>query len=66
MKRYYVNHGTDSRGDHEVHQEGCGYMPSNRKDLGLHPNCQDAVKEAKRTYSNSNGCYYCSKECHKS
>lgn len=66
MPQYCVNNVAQPNGDHEVHQEGCTYWPSNRKDLGWHLDCQSAVREAKSTYSQSNGCYWCSKECHTS
>ena len=63
MIRYYVNNDTDSKGDHEVHRKDCDKLPSNRKDLGEFDNCRDAVTEAKKTYSKSNGCWHCSREC---
>ncbi|MCB2200556.1 hypothetical protein KQI63_14195 [bacterium] len=66
MAKYYVNKNAQANGDHEVHKSGCTYMPEeqNRKYLGDYTNCQDAVKEAKKTYKQSNGCYYCSNACH--
>lgn len=67
MARYYVNKNAQSNGDHEVHKEGCTRMPDriNRADLGEHSSCQSAVREAKQYYfPQSNGCYYCSSECH--
>lgn len=66
MKKYYVNNNAQSNGDHEVHQEDCIYLPlpQNRTDLGYFSNCNDAVKEAKKYYTQVNGCKYCSKECH--
>ncbi len=68
MARYYVNKNRQSNGDHEVHRLGCSFMPAeaNREYLGDFSSCTDAVREAKRTYPQSNGCYYCSNECHKS
>jgi len=68
MASYYVNTRAQSNGDHEVHKEGCLYMPdsANRKYLGEFSNCFDAIKESKKTYPTANGCYYCSKECHTS
>jgi len=68
MPRYYVNRNEQPNGDHEVHKEGCDWMPEdeNRKYLGNFDNCSDAVKEAKKTYSQSNGCYYCCNACHTS
>jgi hypothetical protein len=65
-KSYYVNNNAQSNGDHEVHEEGCRYMPENKKYLGEFSNCQDAVKEAKLTYPKSDGCKTCSPACHTS
>ncbi|HZV69821.1 MAG TPA: hypothetical protein VFG10_09760 [Saprospiraceae bacterium] len=66
MARYYVNQNAQANGDHEVHKQGCSYMPlpHNSTYLGDFSNCKDAVRESKKTYTKSNGCYYCSKECH--
>lgn len=62
--KYYVNNNSQPNGDHEVHKEGCTYMPSDKKYLGEFDNCADAVKEAKKTYSKSDGCKYCASPCH--
>lgn len=66
MASYYVNKNEQDNGDHEVHRQGCEYMPNehNRKYLGDFANCHAAVQEAKRHYTQVNGCYYCSRECH--
>ncbi|MFH1302096.1 MAG: hypothetical protein ABIK07_13625 [Planctomycetota bacterium] len=66
MSRYYVNKNAQSNGDHEVHTTGCTYMPdwNNRIDLGDFASCGPAVREAKKHYTQVNGCYYCSKPCH--
>ncbi len=68
MAKYYVNRNEQNNGDHEVHKAGCRFMPEepNSLYLGDYTNCQDAVREAKKTYGQSNGCYYCSKDCHTS
>lgn len=65
-KKYYVNKNAQPNGDHEVHVQGCTYMPSleNRKLLGDYKSCKEAVREAKKSYSQSNGCYYCCNDCH--
>ena len=65
---YYVNKNEQSNGDHEVHTVSCTYLPNieNRLYLGYFDNCADAVKEAKKTYTKADGCFYCCKECHKS
>jgi hypothetical protein len=64
--RYYVNKNVQTNGDHEVHTASCSYLPEpgNKIFLGDFGNCQSAVKEAKKYYSQSNGCYYCSNACH--
>ena len=66
MAIYYVNKNAQANGDHEVHKSGCSHMPSpeNKKYLGDFPSCYGAVREAKKTYPKSNGCYYCSNACH--
>lgn len=66
MANYYVNNKAQQNGDHEVHKDGCSWMPSDKKYLGNFTNCKDAVREAKKTHSKSNGCYYCANECHTS
>lgn len=66
MARYYVNDNAQANGDHEVHRDGCSFMPDpeNRTYLGDFNHCAPAVAEAKKRYRRSNGCYYCSRECH--
>jgi hypothetical protein len=66
--KYYVNKNAQSNGDHEVHTQSCSYLPSelNRKYLGEFSNCEDAVREAKKTYPKSNGCFYCCRARHTS
>lgn len=68
MPRYYVNIHAQSNGDHEVHKEGCSYMPSseNRINLGDFSNCHSAVRKAEDLFPTADGCYWCSPECHKS
>ncbi len=67
MASYYVNKIAQTSGEHEVHSGSCSFLPSpeNKKYLGEFSNCSDAVKEAKKTYSNVDGCYYCCNDCHK-
>ncbi len=66
MTLYYVNTNAQSNGDHEVHTGDCDYLPKleNRILLGYFTNCEDAVKKAKEYYTQSNGCFYCSNDCH--
>jgi hypothetical protein len=64
MSHYYVNNGTDDRGDHEVHRDGCHVMPNDRTYLGFFTSCHPAVAKARTIYERSNGCVHCSRECH--
>lgn len=79
MPNYCVNRNLDSQGrNHEVHRldqhyrgDGtygfCRKLPLERNQiaLGFHLGCHSAVAQAKRLhYPNSDGCYYCSNECH--
>lgn len=65
MARYYVNMNAQSNGDHEVHTGTCSFLPNpeNRLYLGEFESCAPAVREAKRRYAQSNGCYYCARAC---
>ena len=68
MAYYYVNKQAQPNGDHEVHKDGCQWMPSerNREHLGDHASCFSAVAKAKEKYSTANGCATCSPRCHTS
>jgi hypothetical protein len=64
MSNYYVNKNAQDNGDHEVHIQGCEYMPRDPIYLGRCIGCEEAVKKAKQIYNQVNGCYYCCEECH--
>ena len=66
MDHYYVNQQAQYNGDHEVHKDGCSWMPENhnRQYLGNFAHCREAIRVAKRYFHQVNGCYYCSRECH--
>ncbi len=66
MHHYYVNKIGQSNGEHEVHKDGCSFMPKdeNKKYLGYFSNCDDAIKKAKEDYTDVDGCYYCCNACH--
>jgi len=66
MKFYYLNNNQQSNGDYEVHTKFCTYFPLDYVELGQHNNCNDAIKIAKKIYSQVNGCFYCCRECHTS
>jgi hypothetical protein len=66
MDAYYVNKNAQPNGDHEVHKDGCAWMPEpqHKMYLGYFSNCHDAVKEAKKTFpTTADGCHYCCPEC---
>lgn len=67
MLRYYVNKKPQSSGEHEVHTDGCSYMPdkNNREALGFFSSCKPAVQEAEERYRNVDGCGHCCKACHR-
>lgn len=65
MARYYVNNNQQRNGDHEVHELGCSFMPTeNRTYLGELQNCASAVYEARKHHRQVNGCFYCARPCH--
>ena len=69
MPQYYVNKNAQPNGDHEVHKTvGCPTPAAeeNRHYLGTFASCHEAVVEAKKIYPRSNGCAFCSPECHTS
>jgi hypothetical protein len=68
MKRYLLNRETDTNpnNDHEVHSEDCRLLPmTNYINLGHHPNCQHAMIEARKHFSNVDGCKVCVPDCHR-
>ncbi|MDO9520610.1 MAG: hypothetical protein Q7L19_10400 [Pseudohongiella sp.] len=68
MARYCVNKNAQPNGDHEVHNlsTGCSKLPlsGNQLFLGDYSTCSAAVVAAKKIYSRSDGCAYCSPACH--
>lgn len=66
MPNYYVNKDPQDNGDHEVHLDGCAWLPSldNRLYLGEYLSCHDAVETAQALYAQVNGCCHCSNDCH--
>ena len=63
-QKYYVNKNRqDGNGyNHEVHKEGCAWMPSNALYLGEFDSSEDALQAAKRTYPDADGCIHCCPE----
>ena len=69
MITYYFNDTVDDKGRHEVHERTCSYIPgsSNRTEIGIYSNCHEAIQSAAKSYpwKEFDGCYWCSRECHK-
>lgn len=66
MDYYYVNKNAQLTGEHEVHTGSCKYLPveENRIYLGYFSSCKEALEEARKYYSDVDGCYYCCYPCH--
>ena len=64
MKHYYVNINALPNGIHEIHTEGCTYLPTERKYLGHYDTCEEGVKKANEAYEKTNGCSVCMPQCH--
>lgn len=65
MHCYTVNKNAQPSGDHEVHKDGCHYLPEweNQLPLGAHESCRTAVEKAKKRYPTADGCAHCCPEC---
>jgi hypothetical protein len=64
MAGYYVNNNPQRNGDHEVHQDSCSFLPRDNTYLGNFNSCNAALAEAKKIHAKSNGCAFCSPDCH--
>jgi len=64
--RYYVNDNPQSTGEHEVHEDGCYWLSlaNSKTYLGVFAYCSTAVSEARKHYSNVDGCKHCCPACH--
>lgn len=69
MPTYIYNSSQTDGKYHEIHLTTCNHLPkiSNRVILGWHVDCKSAIREAeRRTGCNDfDGCYYCSRNCHR-
>ena len=65
--RYYYNRNSNKNNKHEIHRQGCAYMPKekNKMKIGLADDCHKAIIKAKeRTgIEKFDGCAYCCSEC---
>jgi len=66
LMRFYVNKNAQSNGDHEVHRATCDWLPdvNNRIYLGDFNTSSEVVLEARKYYSQVDGCRHCCPESH--
>ena len=64
--KYYVNkrRQTGSGKKNEVHRDGCPCMPASyyAEYLGEFDSSEDALRKAKKTYPDADGCAFCCPE----
>jgi hypothetical protein len=63
MAEFYVEINAQSNGEHLVHKLGCSFLPAKEaiKYVGSISNFDSALKQAKETYRQVNGCSHCVK-----
>jgi len=61
VSRYYVNRRRQKTGEHEVHVDGCPWLPvrKNRIELGEFGTCQQAIEAASAKFAKVDGCWHC-------
>ncbi|SFK59058.1 hypothetical protein SAMN04487936_12021 [Halobacillus dabanensis] len=66
MAQYFVNQNQQVEGQHEIHVEGCEFLPfeKNLLELGGHTDCSSAIGVARSTFEEVNGCKHCCPDCH--
>ena len=65
MEKYYVNRNAQSGGEHEVHKEGCDWMPDTPIYLGILRRLLGGDKKGENLFPDVDGCYWCCNESHK-
>ena len=66
MHKFYLdNKSSQLNGNFSVHKEDCPFLPEPNKRiyLGMFDSGNDAVKTAKIICLESDGCYFCLKDC---
>jgi len=64
MAKYYVRIKPQFNGIHTVHKENCPFLKDQSKKiyLGEYIDGSDAISEAKKYFSHSTGCVFCTNE----
>jgi hypothetical protein len=65
MINYYLNRRPMLNGLHAIHTENCPFVAGEdrRIYLGEYESCKDAVRAARKHFSGSEGCLFCSQLC---
>jgi hypothetical protein len=67
MRKYCLDKNTNDDGNHNVHTDSCGFLPSldNQINLGFHDTSEKAIDNAKKLYpevaDKIQGCQFCIK-----
>lgn len=66
MEHYFVTMNQHAGDEHEVHKDGCPYMPANeqRLYLGEFVDGLAALEEARKYYPKAIACRWCCPECY--
>ncbi|MFC6101893.1 hypothetical protein [Olivibacter domesticus] len=56
---YYLNEEPQPSGVHEIHADGCKFLPVRRVYLGYYANSEDATRNAKQFYEDVSVCEHC-------
>ncbi len=59
MPTYCVNRDPEPSGERAVHEEGCRWWPLFRVNLGWHPDCRSALRDARGYYPAVEACPVC-------
>lgn len=64
FSRYYLGIKPRTNSFHQVHKEGCPFLPEKEKRiyLGVYAKGQDALGEARSYLNKSEGCRFCMRE----
>lgn len=59
--KYYVNKQANAQGQHDLHSEFCGFLPTTAKRiyLGDFSNCSEAESRATKLLGQINKCLHC-------
>lgn len=67
MKKYFLDKRSLLNGYFPVHKEGCAFLQDKNTSryIGSFDSCYAALNRARMINANSDGCYFCIKNCSK-